>query len=352
MKKTSSLLMLLMIAIATVHAQPERTVWSVEKASAWYSQYDWLRGSDFIPHTAINQLEMWQAETFDTVAIDHDLAFAQSIGFNMMRVFLHHLAWQEDPAGFKTRMDKYLTIASGHGVVTLFVIFDDCWNDNYQAGQQPAPRPGVHNSGWLRDPGTRYYDEPRLVDTLKEYVTDLLTVFKHDKRILGWDLYNEPGNSHYDLKSMDLLEKEWHWALMVNPDQPLTAGVWNNSLGELNHFQLTHSDVITYHNYDPPALHQAAIDTLKKFNRPMICTEYMARRNNSLFINIMPLLKEQHIGAINWGLVKGKTNTIYAWNTPMPDGSEPKIWFHDIVRPDGTPFSGEEIEFIKKMTNR
>src|SRR5450432_1955718 len=111
MIKTSSLLMLLIITIATVNAQSEREPWSVVKAAAWYSQYDWLRGSDFIPHTAINQLEMWQAGTFDTAAIDHDLAFAQSIGFNMMRVFLHHLAWQEDPAGFKTRMDKYLTIA-------------------------------------------------------------------------------------------------------------------------------------------------------------------------------------------------------------------------------------------------
>ncbi len=352
LSKIIPLLVVLALTAVMTNAQVERKPWSGQQAKAWYSQYDWLTGSDFIPHTAINQLEMWQAETFDTAAIDHDLAFAQSIGFNAMRVFLHHLAWQEDPAGFKIRMDKYLAIASAHGIVTMFVFFDDCWNDVYRAGKQPDPKPGVHNSGWLRDPGGRFYNEPALIDTLKEYVTDVLTTFKHDKRILCWDLYNEPGNSNYGLKSLGLLEKEFHWARRVDPDQPLTAGVWNSSLTELNHFQLTNSDLITYHNYDPPAAHQAAIDTLKKYDRPMICTEYMARRNNSLFSNIMPLLKREHIGAINWGLVTGKTNTMYAWGTPIPDGSEPKLWFHDIVRPDGRPFSEDEIRFIKGMTGR
>jgi hypothetical protein len=326
-----------------------RPVWSKEKANAWYAEKPWLRGCDFIPSTAINQLEMWQGSTFDAGTIDRELGYAQSIGLNCMRVFLHHLAWQEDPAGFKDRMRRYLEIAGKHHISTIFVFFDDCWNATYHAGTQPAPKPGIHNSGWLRDPGQLYYDEPKLVDTLEMYVKDVMRSFGHDKGILLWDLYNEPGNSNYGDKSLPLLEKVFVWGREVNPDQPLSAGVWSDRLGRLNAFQLSHSDVITYHDYEQPAQHQQCIDTLRHYGRPLICTEYMARLRGSTFFNIMPMLKKEHVAAINWGLVTGKTNTKYAWDTPMPDGAEPKVWFHDIFRPDGSPFDPKETALIKSL---
>ena len=202
----------------------------------------------------------------------------------------------------------------------------------------------------MRDPGKLYYDEPALVDTLEMYVKDVLTTFKNDKRILMWDLYNEPGNSNYGNQSMTLLQKVFTWAREVNPDQPLSAGVWKPELTDLNKFQLENSDVITYHNYNKEDEHAKVIDSLKKYGRPLICTEYMARTRGSLFSNIMPLLKKENVGAINWGLVAGKTNTMYAWDTPMPDGKEPKIWFHDIFRKDGSVYSADEIKLIKSLT--
>lgn len=333
-------------------SQKERAVWGQAKANNWYKQQGWLRGCDFITSSAVNQLEMWQAETFDSAGINRELGYAESIGLNCMRVFLHHAAWQQDKDGFKKRMDIYLSIANKHHIKTMFVFFDDCWNESYKTGTQPAPKVGVHNSGWLRDPGKLLYDDPSVVATLEMYVKDILTTFKNDNRILMWDLYNEPGNSGYGNKTMPLLENIFHWARQVNPSQPLSAGVWNPQLKELNAFQLANSDVITYHNYEPQPEHQNCIDTLTKYNRPLICTEYMARIRNSRFDNIMPILKVQNVGAINWGLVSGKTNTIYAWDTPVPDGSEPKIWFHDIFRKDGTPYSEKEIELIKKLTGK
>jgi hypothetical protein len=293
-------------------AVAQRPIWPADKANAWYAGKGWLRGCDFIPSTAINQLEMWQEATFDTATIDRELGYAQSIGLNCMRVFLHHVAWQVDPAGFKQRMDQYLSIAGQHHITTLFVFFDDCWNATYHAGTQPAPKTGVHNSGWLRDPGQLYYDEPALVDTLEMYVKDILTTFAHDKRVLLWDLYNEPGNSDYGYKSLPLLTKAFAWGREVNPDQPLSAGIFSEQLTGMNTFQLSQSDVITYHNYDLPAGHQHCIDTLKAYGRPLICTEYMARLQGSTFFNIMPMLKNNNIAAINWGLVSGKTNTKYA----------------------------------------
>jgi hypothetical protein len=324
--------------------------WTVAQAEQWAAENGWLRGCNFNPSTAINQLENWQAETFDTLTIDRELGWAAAIGMNCMRNYLHHVAWETDKEGFKSRMDKYLQIANKHGIKTIFVIFDDCWNPVYQAGKQPDPKPGVHNSGWVRDPGDLLFSDSTLIQVLEAYVKDIMTTFKDDKRIAMWDLYNEPGNSDYGNRTLPLLKKVFEWGWQVRPSQPLTAGVWKPELVELNKFQLANSDIITYHNYNDPEKHQAAIDTLKKYGRPLVCTEYMARRNNSLFTNIMPLLKKNNIGAINWGLVAGKSNTRYAWDEPIPDGSEPKLWFHEIFRPDGTPYRQEEVDLIKSLT--
>ncbi len=341
---------LLFAFIVSAFAQKERAVWTKQKANEWYSTKGWLRGCDFIPGTAINQLEMWQAATFDTATIDKELGYAQSIGLNCMRVFLHHVAWQEDKPGFKNRMNQYLSIADKHGISTMFVFFDDCWNESYHAGTQPEPKTGIHNSGWIRDPGKLYYDEPKLVDTLEMYVKDVMTAFKNDKRILLWDLYNEPGNSGYGNKSMPLLQQAFTWGRQINPSQPLSAGIWNKQLTEFNVYQLANSDVITYHDYNPVETHQKTIDTLQKYGRPLLCTEYMARPRNSTFETVMPMLKKENVAAINWGLVAGKTNTKYAWDTPMPTGDEPKVWFHEIFREDGTPYSKEETTLIKSLT--
>jgi len=100
-----------------------RQVWSVEQAQKWKDQAGWLRGSNFNPSTAINQLETWQAESFDTITIDRELKWASDIGMNCMRVYLHHVAWEVDKEGFKGRMNKYLQIADRHGIKTIFVFF-------------------------------------------------------------------------------------------------------------------------------------------------------------------------------------------------------------------------------------
>ena len=337
-------------SISIAFAQKERAIWTTQKANEWYSNKGWLRGCDFIPSSAINQLEMWQAETFDTATIDRELGYAQSIGLNCMRVFLHHTAWQVDKKGFKDRMNQYLAISDKHGITTMFVFFDDCWNATYKAGKQPEPKTGIHNSGWIRDPGDLYFEEPKLVDTLEMYVKDVLTTFKNDKRILLWDLYNEPGNTGHGNKSLPLLEKTFQWGRQINPSQPLSAGTWNKDLTELNAYQLANSDVITYHDYSPVDTHQKTIDSLRKFGRPLLCTEYMARPRNSTFATVMPMLKKENVAAINWGLVAGKTNTMYAWDAPMPSGDEPKVWFHEIFRKDGTPYKEDEAQLIKSLT--
>jgi hypothetical protein len=328
--------------------------WSVEKSNNWSKTHAWASGCNYQPATAINQLEMFQAATFDPKTIDKELGWAEGLGLNTMRVFLHHVAWTSDKDGFKNRLNQYLQISSKHGIKTIIVFFDDCWNDSYAPGKQPEPKKGVHNSGWVRDPGSMIHSHPDSLPMLESYVKDMMTTFKNDKRILLWDLYNEPGNNGNVNKSLPLLKAVFSWARAVAPSQPVSSGVWNYSeaFNELNKFQLESSDVITYHHYGYIDAHLKKVKELKKYGRPVICTEYMSRRSGSLFQVIMPMLKQQGVGAINWGFVSGKTNTIFAWDTPIADGKEPELWFHDIFRQNGVSFSEDEVRVIREVTGK
>lgn len=348
--------------------------WSIEKAQAWYNELPWLVGCNFIPSTAINQLEMWQADTFDPETIDRELGWAAGIGMNTVRVFLHDLAWLQDPEGFKQRIHQYLEIASKHGIRTMFVLFDDCWHPNATIGKQPEPVPGVHNSGWLQSPGLQAANDPAQEPRLKAYVQDVVGTFAQDPRVLIWDLYNELGNTFLPimtkpwykkyplllyrgfrhlflpLPTLPLLQKTAQWVRELQPMQPLTAGIWFGSKA-LNDALIEVSDIISFHNYfKAPALSQQ-IKYLQQFKRPLLCTEYMSRTSGSLFETHLPIFQKENVGCYNWGLVNGKTQTIYTWED-IGNPAEPAIWFHDIFREDGTPFSTEEINFIRKMTNQ
>jgi hypothetical protein len=338
-------------AFAQVKVIAAEKVWSDEKAKEWYKKQPWLVGANYNPASAINQLEMWQAATFDAAGLDKELALAEGIGMNTMRVFLHSLAYKADPAGFKSRINQFLAIATKHKIKPFFVFFDDCWNKVPQIGKQPEKKLGVHNSGWMQDPGDPAYKETSNYPALENYVKDILKTFAHDQRILLWDLYNEPGNSGKVETSMPLLTQIFTWAREVNPDQPITAGLWNwgANFRELNRFQLANSDVVSYHCYDGPEQHLRTIELLKFYNKPLLCTEYMARPRNSTFINTLPMLKKENVMAINWGFMDGKTNTKYQWDTPIANGAEPKLWFHEIFRADGTPYLKAETDLIKKL---
>ena len=329
----------------------EKNIWSKDQANKWGAVQPWYVGGNFLPSTAINQLEMWQAESFDPITISKELGWASAIGMNVMRVYLHDIAWQIDPQGFKKRMNDFLAIADKHKIKILFTVFDDCWNADASPGKQPDPKPGIHNSGWVRSPTISVHDNPLKWQYLEAYVKDVLSYFKDDKRILMWDLYNEPGNSDYENGSVELLQRVFEWAWFVRPSQPLTCAVWNGN-EVINEIILSNSDVITFHNYEELSSLENQIIKLKNYDRPILCSEYMARTRNSKFQSHLPLFKKYNVSAINWGLVAGKSNTIYQWGMPIPDGSEPAVWFHDVFRKDGSPYKKEEVDFIKSITAR
>jgi hypothetical protein len=361
-------LAVLLFALTSFAASPQ--LWPAKQANDWYSKQPFLVGSNFIPSTAINQLEMWQADSFDLATIDRELGFAEGLGMNTMRVFLHNLLWLGDSQGFLHRMDQFLEVADKHHIRITFVIFDSVWDPHPKLGKQRDPKPHVHNSGWVQSPGSDMLQNPeRWNQELKPYVEGVIGHFRDDKRVLMWDLMNEPDNNNPPYKgkelskkaepSLELLTVEWAWARRMKPSQPLTSGVWKDDwssdekLSQMARFQLQNSDVITFHSYGPPEEMRRRIQSLERFGRPLICTEYMARPMGSTFQTILPILKQAHVGAYNWGFVSGKSQTIYPWDSwEKTYSAEPALWFHDIFRKDGTPFDPREVAVIRQLTGR
>jgi hypothetical protein len=368
-KRTLLALAVLLVSGLATRAQQSR--WTEKEAADWYAKQPWLVGSNYIPANAINELEMWQADTFDPKRIDTELGWAEAIGLNTMRVFLHDLPWQQDPAGFQNRIDTFLKIAAKHHIKPLFVLFDSCWDPQPRLGKQHAPTPGVHNSGWVQSPGAKALQDPAQYPRLEAYVKGLVGAFAKDDRVLGWDIWNEPdngnGGSYQNLepKSKDelviaLLPQAFAWARAAHPTQPLTSGVWKGDwsvaekLEPAARIQIEMSDVISFHSYDKPEVFEKRVLSLQQYHRPILCTEYMARGNGSTFQGTLPIAKKYNVAAINWGLVAGKTQTYLPWDSwqhPYTD-REPAVWFHEIFRTDGTPYSAEETAFIKQMTGR
>lgn len=354
----------------TLSAVKERTVWTKEEANTWYAKQPWLVGCDFIPSTAINQLEMWQAETFDTATIDRELGWAASIGMNTVRVYLHDLLYQQDSTGFLGRMDTFLQIAARHHIKPLFVLFDSVWDPYPKSGRQRAPKPHVHNSGWVQNPGKDALLDSTQYPRLEQYTKAVVAKFATDDRVLGWDVWNEPDNMNNEYyRKMEpankpqivemLLKKVFEWARSVNPQQPLTSGLWSgdwsspSTMKPIETMMVEQSDVISFHNYEDTASFEKDIKDLQRYGKPLLCTEYMARGNNSTFRGSLPIAKKYNVAAYNWGLVDGKSQTIYPWDSWKKQyTAEPEVWFHDIFRKNGTPYIKAETDLIKQLTGR
>jgi hypothetical protein len=367
MKTLLSLVAVAALGCGLVPSAEARPIWSKQQAKAWYDAQPWLVGSNYTPATAINQLEMWQADTFDPATIDRELGWAEKMHMTTMRVFLHNLVWENDPKGFKQRIDTFLAIAAKHKIKPLFVLFDSCWDPNPVAGKQHPPIPGVHNSGWVQAPGAARLADASQYGKLEGYVKDIVGTFAKDKRVLGWDLWNEPNNGgggNYaptpNKKELvaGLLDKVFDWAQSVDPTQPLTSGVWigeswdkPETLDAIEKIQIARSDVLSFHDYNWPEQFTRRARQMLSYGRPVLCTEYMARGAGSTFDGSLPVGKRLNIGMINWGFVDGKTQTRLPWDSWKKPYTydEPQIWFHEVLRADGSPYRQAEVDLITRL---
>lgn len=371
MRKWLSPLLATLLAVAPMAHANDGARWTPAEADAWYAKQEWLVGANYTTSNAINQLEMFQADTFDPEAIDRELGWAhEQFGMNTMRVYLHDLLWQQDPQGFIKRVDTFLSIAEKHGIRSMLVLFDSCWDPDPKLGPQHRPIPGVHNSGWVQSPSRHMLVDPANDKHFREYVEGVVGAFANDKRVLAWDLWNEPdnpGGGNYMDKQLkgeqeriaELLPQIFDWARAKKPTQPLTSGVWIGddwspgaaSLTSIQRTQLERSDVITFHNYEQPEAFVSRVAQLKKYGRPLICTEWLARGAGSNVDTILPIARRENIGMINWGFVDGAIQTRFPWDSwQRPYTMEPPtVWFHDLLKADGTPYRAREAELFRKL---
>lgn len=343
--------------------------WTESAATIWQRDRPWIVGCNFIPSTAGNQLEMWQSATFDPVTIDRELGWAAGLGMNVARVYLHDLLWKQDSLGFLDRIETYLAIAWRHRVRTIFVLFDSCWGADPMAGPQMKPMPGVHNSMWVQSPGMAFFSGLSSHSRLEDYVCGVVGAFAHDGRVLAWDIWNEPDNGQtvnvhtitsLKLKAdlvLPLMIAAFRWARKIDPCQMLTSPIWlgdwsrQSELTDIQKVQIACSDVISFHNYGDTADFAERVNWLSQYNRPLICTEFLARPIGSTFESILPIARAHHVGALCWGLVVGKTQTHLPWNSAHGAYPDDYVgpWFHDVLHIDGRPYLEEEALHIRSM---
>lgn len=334
--------------------------WTKDKAWSWYKKYPLIVGFNYVPSTAINSTEFFMETTYDKKTIERELGWAEKFGYNAIRFFLPFIVWKEDSLKFKQRLNDFLDVCHKHQLHAIPVLFDDCAFADLEPylGKQNEPKPLLHNSGWTPSPGKTYTLDISKYEELEQYVCDLVGNFREDERILMWDLYNEPGNNQLGSRSLFLVEKAFEWARKVKPIQPLTTGVWSltNYAAEKDtkfncYRAIELSDIITYHQYDKPINMEKLIVELKEIGYPLICTEWMARYHfDCLIENVLPIFIKHQVGSTHWGLVNGKTQTHVPWGWD-PLSGEPPIWFHDVLKEDGSPYIESEMRLIKDKEN-
>ena len=342
---------------------PSSARWTPEQSWAWSERTGWLVGCNFTPSTAGNQLEMWQAETFDLATIDRELGWARELGMNSARIFLHDLAWRHDGEQFLDRVEEVLSVAASHDISVMPVLFDGIWDPRPRIGPQRDPRPGIHNSMWLQSPGRDVIADPSRWDALRPYVEAVIGRFGADPRVVVWDLFNEPDSPNLaylrdeiphkaDLVAR-LLTRVFDWATELDPDQPITAGVYTHTTHaaerarETARVSMERSDIITFHSYQRRSGLEAAIDRLERLGRPLVCTEWMARPTSP--VELIDAFAARDVGAYCWGLVDGRTQTRFPWTSWVRRAPTTRPWFHDLLHSNGTPYDPAEAEHLRRV---
>ena len=328
-----------------------RGMWSTEKAWAWYKSKPWIVGWNYVPSTCVNTMEWWQDEKKVTDSIIHrELRLGELLGYNTVVVYLQYLVWLKDSAYCKNRFSHFLELADSHHMTVSPVFFDDvnfiCSGDtcgNSHLGDQGEPNPGKLMSQWGASPGPTYVLNANNRPNFKRYVQDFIRTFGQDKRILMWNLYNEPSNSGIGGRTFPLVELAFQWVRETGASQPLTVSEWT---GGGNGWPYNLSDVCSFHGYLNNGGLSGRINELRASQRPIVCTEWLARGNPGTNILIdLPLFKRLGVGAIQWSLINGRMHCERSWSSY---GSYNNPWFHDVLYNNGKPYKAEEVDAILK----
>lgn len=350
--------------------------WSAERANEWYSSMPWIRGCNYMSADCANRIDQWQEygfeERFETTRAELELM--AKIGFNSIRIIPEFYVWQNEHDGFMDRFERYIALADEYGISCMVVLGNDCMPPYEEAvkrmhlGEQHVDL-GYHGGrrvsqhGAFAGHGYSILDETESADRYYEFVEEIVERYKNDKRIIIWDVFNEPGNSKRGSMSKPHLEKFFEIIRGIDPIQPLTVGIWSRNsdfenLPEIEKYGLENSDIISYHNYGSYESNIRELKLLKKFGRPVVNTEWLNRCGGNTVAELFPLFYLENVGCYNWGFVAGKYQTYEPWNGVWDGYREhPENyrdfdftkWLHDLFRPNHNPYDPREIETIKRF---
>ena len=349
--------------------------WPKEKAWAWHDAQPWIRGVNYVPSDVVNYIDMWQEFGFERhfQTADRELALAAETGFNTVRLFLQYEVWLCEREGFLKRFDRWLGLCEKHGLRAIVVLFSDCappkeafflrrMGDQRKVYRGLAIKPRSPHTGG-DTVGYNILDIPEHVEKLIEMETELLTLHRHDRRVLFWNIMNEPGYNHHGKVAAPVLRRMFETAWRIDPDQPLAADLFATlGRGKDNPAEAVAarcSDIISYHCYRDFSFQVRRLAYLRRrFGRPLVNTEWMNRITGNRFQECYPLFWLEGVGAVSWGLVRSARHP--SSSEPWPalwtrhaagkgDDLDLTLWMHDIFRPSLRPYDPHEVELIKRF---
>lgn len=350
--------------------------WSRQKAWEWYNSQPWIRGCNYMSADCANRIDCWQEyefeEKFETTR--GELALMAELGYNSIRIIPEFFVWDKEHDGFMERFERYIELAAQNGISCMVVLGNDCVPPYEEAvkrmhlGEQHVDW-GYHGGrkvsqhGHFGGSGYSILDEPENAERYYEFVKEIVEKYKADKRIIIWDVFNEPGNSKRDSMSLPHLKRFFEIIRDIDPIQPLTVAIWSqttnlDSLKDIEKFGLENSDIISYHNYGTYENNIRELKLLKGFDRPIINTEWLNRCGGNTVEELFPLFYLENVGCYNWGFVAGKYQTYEPWNgiwdgykeNPRAyDNFDFTKWLHDLYRPNHNPYNPKETELIKRF---
>eukprot|EP01084_Bolivina_argentea_P234273 394403_1 len=325
----------------------------IQNAIGFMDTSKWF-GAEYTPSTASNSL-WWYYYSNYTEEIDRELNFIENkLSFNSLRMFLHNMVFDAGSDQYIKYIDDFLNRTLSHNIKAGFVFFDDCWNMNGANISAPCqPTPGVHNGCWMTCPQQNQRDINNITQ-FKPYVTDIIQHFQHDKRILFWEIYNEPKQqSNF---SITLRNTAYEWIKNINTTIPVIS-CWDNN---------NNTDISDMHRYDNNFVGwKKQIAFGDNGNKGTVITEGGARWYTGYadtgspieVINFMEAYRNNTDNKwypgifMNWEVMIGNTNTRWHWGSKAYS-PEPNIPFDGYLFPDGTPVSYTEIYIIQRYITK
>lgn len=356
-----------------------KTQWTKEQAWAWYNSYPWLRGCNFIGSDCANRRDQWQSYRAEEhlATADRELELAQQIGFNTVRLIMDFDVWLQERESYMDMLEKYIALCAKYGQYVMLVLTAEA---ELPRGDYASfvPKPlgeqkyalGYHQGRdpeYIRltmvDKDTIYHplESPRLREKYLEMVREIVMRYRKDCRVICWNVYNELGIVLGE-RAIPILSTMLETVRACDPVQPLTADIFRGTQDGAprtpeEKYALETSDVVSFHSYSDFPDFCIQVNDLKRYGRPLLCTEWLNRITHNDIREVYPFLWTEHIGSWCWGFVAGKTQTyepwLALWNQYEASGGKTDCdftkWQHDLFRPSLYPYDPKEITLIRRI---